>query len=375
MEHLLSLSIDNLSSRSTSKIRKGLRQIEGLLAQICLSSSTFASPRKKARQPSSITEDDAIPTPLQALGADPAFLEFFRLQQTFEYNVATKLLSTLSLLCTSQPSAEAQDIMTSTLQTLHGLLLLHPPSRSLLGRQDHMTLVIDLLNPAEYSSSVICASLLVFLSALLDRPDNARSFEEADGLTHITSLLHINDGSIHSHAEDFLSFYLMPETLDPQTIKLELRVPSFDSTVGGVPLPPSTPSSRVPSVEEASTPSRRQTQHFHQRSPSKLSSTADMVGTPPSHTSTKHQRSPSKVSFIPGAIETPNTSSPLRQPHQRSPSKVSSTVRSDGSARSWGSWASLRVTRTTEEKMAFLKGYIGGDDYAFQGLGARMVTA
>lgn len=374
MEHLLSLSIDNLSSRSTSKIRKGLRQIEGLLAQICLSSSTFAPPTKSKRQLSSTLDDDATSTPLQALAADPAFLEFFRLQQTFEFNIATKLLATLSLLSTSQqPSTEAQEVIASTLQTLHGLFLLHSPSRSLLGRQGHMTLLMDMLNPAYYTNNVICASLLVLLSAILDRPDNARSFEEADGLAQIANLLHTTDAAIHSHAEDFLSFYLMPETPDAQTTTLDLRAPSFDSTIGGVPLPPSTPNSRVPSVDEANTPSRRQTQPHHQRRPSKLQSIADTAETPPSHASTQFQRSPSKVSFSSGAIETPYASSPSRQPHQRSPSKVSSTVRSDGSARSWSSWTSMRVTRTTEEKMALLRGYMGGDDGIFRGSGANMV--
>ena len=39
METLLSLAFDNLSSFDGPKVRKGLRQVEGLLAQICLSGS------------------------------------------------------------------------------------------------------------------------------------------------------------------------------------------------------------------------------------------------------------------------------------------------------------------------------------------------
>src|ERR1700743_2161148 len=42
METLLSHSFDYLSSNSPQKIRKGLRQVEGLLAQLCLSKTNNA---------------------------------------------------------------------------------------------------------------------------------------------------------------------------------------------------------------------------------------------------------------------------------------------------------------------------------------------
>jgi hypothetical protein len=47
MEALLSLSFDNLSSYDQAKIRKGLRQVEGLLAQICLSSSPKSAAERR----------------------------------------------------------------------------------------------------------------------------------------------------------------------------------------------------------------------------------------------------------------------------------------------------------------------------------------
>ena len=47
MESLLSLSFDNISSRDGPKVRKGLKQIEGLLAQICLSKASSRSPHKR----------------------------------------------------------------------------------------------------------------------------------------------------------------------------------------------------------------------------------------------------------------------------------------------------------------------------------------
>lgn len=91
MESLLSLSFDNISSRDSSKIRKGLRQIEGLLAQICLSRAGSRSPHK--RKSSALDDKKLLQQQQQGstkqlgeLKQDPAFREFFRLQEGFQWN-------------------------------------------------------------------------------------------------------------------------------------------------------------------------------------------------------------------------------------------------------------------------------------------------
>jgi len=87
MEALLSLSFDNISSKDGVKIRKGLRQIEGLLAQICLSQqSASSSPSKRRTSVVPTAPSPAEPKKLDALAEDPAFREFFRLQEGFEWN-------------------------------------------------------------------------------------------------------------------------------------------------------------------------------------------------------------------------------------------------------------------------------------------------
>ena len=88
MESLLSLSFDNISSRDGHKIRKGLRQIEGLLAQICLSSSSSKralSPQKR-KSSQSVDSPQSGPKRLCELRGDAAFREFFRLQESFQWN-------------------------------------------------------------------------------------------------------------------------------------------------------------------------------------------------------------------------------------------------------------------------------------------------
>jgi hypothetical protein len=89
MEALLSLSFDNIASKDTAKIRKGLRQIEGMLAQICLANTKNSSPVGHRRNTSAINvseQQESPPKKLGQLAEDPAFREFFRLQEGFEWN-------------------------------------------------------------------------------------------------------------------------------------------------------------------------------------------------------------------------------------------------------------------------------------------------
>lgn len=85
MESLLSVAFDNISSRDNNKIRKGLRQIEGVLAQICLSRSPTKSPHKR-KSSAFPDKQQASPKNLHELRSDPAFREFFRLQEGFQCN-------------------------------------------------------------------------------------------------------------------------------------------------------------------------------------------------------------------------------------------------------------------------------------------------
>ena len=90
MEALLSMAFDNIASKDAQKIRKGLRQIEGMLAQICLSSGKTTPTRPGHRRNQSAInlgeQPQSTPKKLGQLAEDPAFREFFRLQEGFEWN-------------------------------------------------------------------------------------------------------------------------------------------------------------------------------------------------------------------------------------------------------------------------------------------------
>ncbi|KAK7403817.1 hypothetical protein QQX98_010414 [Neonectria punicea] len=213
MESLLSLAFDNLSSYDGPKIRKGLRQVEGLLAQICLS-----NPRNdrtnRSRDPD---KDDSEASPsaskdLGQLGQDPAFRQFFKLQEGFEWNVAMRLIGTLDRLMAKGGDGQNDLLILSALDLIQGALLLHPPSKSLFIREQNMNLLLDLLEPFN-CPAIQSATLLTLVTALIDTPRNTRTFEDLDGLLTVTSLFKSRSTAreVKLKLVEFLYFYLMPE--------------------------------------------------------------------------------------------------------------------------------------------------------------------
>jgi hypothetical protein len=139
MEALLSLAFDNLSSYDQSKIRKGLRQVDGLLAQVCLSSSN--SPKFAAEKRRSVIDPSREPPPRKPLGElvnDPAFREFFKLQDGFEWNVAMRLTNCLDRLLGKSHDEQNDLLIIQTLDLIQGIMLLHPPSWTLFSRELYM---------------------------------------------------------------------------------------------------------------------------------------------------------------------------------------------------------------------------------------------
>lgn len=138
METLLSLAFDNLSSFDGGKIKKGLKQVEGLLAQICLSGPS--SPRKQSVDHG---RDQSSRKVLADLSGDPAFREFFKLQEGFEWNVAQRLLTTLDFLVVRGGDGQYDLLIVNALDLIQGVLLLHPPSKVLFSRSVHMNVCLS----------------------------------------------------------------------------------------------------------------------------------------------------------------------------------------------------------------------------------------
>ncbi|KAE9572944.1 Cell division control protein 14 [Colletotrichum fructicola] len=208
MENLLSLAFDSLSSYDGPKVRKGLRQVEGLLAQICLS-----APSRSSKSPA--TDDESARSSgksLSDLSDDLAFREFFKLQEGFEWNVALRLINTLDRLMGKGADGQNDLLILSSLDLIQGVLLLHPPSKALFSREQNMNLLLDLLEPVN-CPAIQSATLLVLVVALIDTPLNTRTFEALDGLLTVTSLFKSRSTAreVKLKLVEFLYFYLMPE--------------------------------------------------------------------------------------------------------------------------------------------------------------------
>ncbi|KAI9840604.1 MAG: hypothetical protein M1837_001500 [Sclerophora amabilis] len=212
MESLLSLAFDNLSSYDGTKVRKGLRQVEGLLAQICLSKRKLSAAERR-RSMATPGASNVGAKDLGALREDLAFREFFKLQQGFEWNVAMRLIACLDRLLGRGSNGGNDLLILSSLDLIQGVLLLHPPSRALFAREIYMNLLLDLLDPSNCPAIQSC-TLLTLVCALMAQPSNTRVFESLDGLLTVTSLFKQRSTSreVKLKLIEFLYFYLMPET-------------------------------------------------------------------------------------------------------------------------------------------------------------------
>ncbi|OSS43365.1 hypothetical protein B5807_11933 [Epicoccum nigrum] len=220
MDLLLSNSFDHIASKDTTKIRKGLRQIEGILAHICLGDSKTKPAAKdghrRHQSAAAVSEQHEDPKRLGELSDDPAFREFFRLQDGFEWNVTTRVADCLERLLGMGSNGHNDMLILAALSNLQGLLLLHPPSRILFGREVYMNLLLDLLDP--YNCPAIQSqAILVLVTALLATPQNTRVFEQMEGLLTITSLQSDEETtqSVKVTVLEFLYFYLLPEAPPP----------------------------------------------------------------------------------------------------------------------------------------------------------------
>lgn len=76
-----------------------------------------------------------------------------------------------------------------------------------------LQLLLDLIEP-DFCPAIQSATLLTLVTALIDTPQNTRTFESLDGLLAVTSLFRSRSTSrdVKLKLIEFLYFYLMPET-------------------------------------------------------------------------------------------------------------------------------------------------------------------
>lgn len=137
---------------------------------------------------------------------------------TNEFTVASRLIATLERLLGMPGTSENDLVILSALELLQGMLLLHPPSRSLFSREIYLNILLDLLDSAN-PPALQSQALLVLMTVLLECPRNARTFEDMDGLLTVASLLKSRGTAkdVRVRVMEFLSFYLMPEAVEQES--------------------------------------------------------------------------------------------------------------------------------------------------------------
>ena len=127
--------------------------------------------------------------------------------------VAIRLTTTLERLLSKASNGQNDLLLVSTLDLLQGVLLIHPPSRSLFAREIYMNLLLDLLDPTS-CPAIQSSTLLTLVTALLATPANTRTFETLDGLLTVTSLFKSRGTGrdVKMKVVEFFYFYLMPES-------------------------------------------------------------------------------------------------------------------------------------------------------------------
>ena len=143
----------------------------------------------------------------------PAASSRFKSDADLHAIVAIRLIACLERLLSKASNGQNDLLIVSTLELLQGILLIHPPSRSLFAREIYMNLLLDLLDPS-CCPAIQSSTLLTLVTALLAAPANTRTFETLDGLLTVTSLFKSRGTSraVKMKIVEFLYFYLMPET-------------------------------------------------------------------------------------------------------------------------------------------------------------------
>lgn len=89
-------------------------------------------------------------------------------------------------------------------------------------------MLLDLLEP-DFPPAVMGATLLTLVVALIDTPQNTRTFEKLDGLLTISSLFRSRSTSrdVKKKCIEFLYFYLMPEVPSIPSAQARGSVPAL----------------------------------------------------------------------------------------------------------------------------------------------------
>jgi len=201
---------------------------------------------------------------------DEDMILFLDLQDTFEYNITTRLLSWLTRMQHEllTGSDNAISLTQQSLALLQGLALIHQPSKLFLGRKPTLQIFATILSRSRHQSSQLddaapspaanlaCATLDTLLCILVDCSQIIRAFEDVNGVETIVKLLKRSGTarSVRMKCLEFLYFYLMDES---STKDVSAALDNETYQLSG-PLPPKTPTKKKPTfaIAQSQAPQR-----------------------------------------------------------------------------------------------------------------------
>ncbi|KZS97829.1 hypothetical protein SISNIDRAFT_546875 [Sistotremastrum niveocremeum HHB9708] len=166
-------------------------------------------------------------------GQSPTSLpEFLILQDTFEHNIAIRVVPWLA--GTERAVREGAELsqsifrqLSQSLSILQGLALLHEATKKYLGRPGPLQLLLDLLTrtkhwpnhgssqpPPTELSGLALGIIDTLLCIMVDSPDAIRAFEAVNGIEVVVKILKRSGSAkdVRMKCLEFLYFYLLDET-------------------------------------------------------------------------------------------------------------------------------------------------------------------
>ncbi|KAI0146297.1 cell division control 14, SIN component [Xylariaceae sp. FL1272] len=210
-------AFEDLESWDPPKMHKGLKQIESIMASIALSQHQPARSRRASVANPAVDQELSASRDIKdvkTITADPAFEQFFRSQETFEFNCAGPVLKALDHLMCIGRDGNQDLIILSAIHVIQGLVFLHPPTKSIFTRPNYMNLLLILLEDDAFPPIVQAATVELLTSLLTNMPANARTLEKTDGMYLLTTMFKSRSTvkSVKIKLIELIYFYLMPET-------------------------------------------------------------------------------------------------------------------------------------------------------------------
>ncbi|KAM9903546.1 hypothetical protein OXX79_003289 [Metschnikowia pulcherrima] len=180
MQTELCAVLEQINSVDVDRIWKGLKLLEAFLESL--------SPAVRKYHRSGIVSNKLA--------------SFRALQENFQYNVASGLLKTYSLLASS--SQTINEIYFAKANFLFsGLLLIHPESRLLFGNEQNMALILSFLDPesGSYKENLGVSFVSLLIHILIKNVRNMRSFEKNNGCQILIHHLNVNPAEVSQNQD------------------------------------------------------------------------------------------------------------------------------------------------------------------------------